>query len=265
MPTSLQALLWDVDGTLAETERDGHRVAFNTAFEALGLRWHWDVARYGRLLRITGGRERLLAAMAEETDAPVLTTEREALARELHRRKNAAYAQLVDEGAITLRPGVRELLDEASHHGVAQAIVTTTSRSNVHALLNRHLGPRWPQRFAAVVCGEDVVAKKPSPEAHRRALTLLHCAPVAALAIEDSCAGASAARAAYVPVLVTRSAYFGSDPIEHAVAIGPGLQRREAWRPAPLPADHHDPADGRVTLADLIDWHARMDLVSDRA
>ena len=258
----LQALLWDVDGTLAETERDGHRVAFNTAFEALGLRWHWDVARYGRLLRIPGGRERLLAAMAEETDAPVLTTERDALARELHRRKNAAYATLVNEGAITLRPGVRELLDEATQHGLAQAIVTTTSRSNVDALLKRHLGPRWQHRFQAVVCGEDVAAKKPHPEAHRRALTALRCAPVAALAIEDSCAGATAARAAYVPVLVTRSAYFGTDPIEHAVAIGPGLQHRAAWRPAP---DPFDPADGRVTLADLIDWHARMDLVSDRA
>jgi HAD superfamily hydrolase (TIGR01509 family) len=262
MTTLLQALLWDVDGTLAETERDGHRVAFNTAFEALRLPWHWNVARYGRLLRVTGGRERLLAAMAEETDAPVIAAEREALARELHRRKNAAYAELVNEGAIALRPGVRELLEEATRQGLAQAIVTTTSRVNVDALLGRHLGPRWRQRFAAVVCGEDVAAKKPSPEAHRRALTLLHCAPVAALAIEDSCAGATAARAAYMPVMVTRSAYFGSDPIDHAVAIGPGLQHRAAWRPACHP---HDPVEGRVTLADLIDWHARMDLVSDRA
>jgi HAD superfamily hydrolase (TIGR01509 family) len=262
MTTKLQALLWDVDGTLAETERDGHRVAFNTAFEALRLPWHWNVARYGRLLRVTGGRERLLAAMAEETDAPVIAAEREALARELHRRKNAAYAELVNEGAIALRPGVRELLDEATQQGLAQAIVTTTSRMNVDALLGRHLGPRWHHRFAAVVCGEDVAAKKPSPEAHRKALTLLHRAPVAALAIEDSCAGATAARAAYVPVMVTRSAYFGSDPIDHAVAIGPGLHHRAAWRPACHP---HDPAEGRVTLADLIDWHARMDLVSDRA
>lgn len=253
----LQALLWDVDGTLAETERDGHRVAFNHAFAALGLGWHWGTMRYGRLLRVTGGRERLLAAMADESDAPVLANEREALARELHRLKNRAYAALVDEGAIALRPGVRELLDEADARGLQQAIVTTTSRSNVEALLGCHLGPAWAKRFAAIVCGEDVAAKKPDPEAHRRALATLRCPPLAALAIEDSWAGATAARAADVPVLVTRSAYFGADPIEHAVAIGPGLHRRDGWAPAAAPR----PA-GRITLADLSDWHTRMDLVS---
>ena len=254
----LQALLWDVDGTLAETERDGHRVAFNTAFAALGLAWHWDQGRYGRLLRVTGGRERLLAAMAEETDAPVLAGEREALARELHRRKNQAYAALVHEGAIPLRPGVRELLDEAGAKGLRQAIVTTTSRANVDALLGRHLGAGWQRRFVVVVCGEDVAAKKPDPEAHRRALAALRCPSVAALAIEDSWAGAMAARSADVPVLVTRSAYFHADPIEHAVAIGPGLHRRDGWQPRL--AGH---AGERITLDDLLDWHARMDLVSD--
>ncbi|WP_395701316.1 HAD-IA family hydrolase, partial [Aquabacterium sp.] len=228
----LQALLWDVDGTLAETERDGHRVAFNEAFAALGLRWHWDVARYGQLLRVTGGRERLRAAMADETDAPVLAGEREALMQALHQRKNEAYARLVHEGAIPLRPGVRALLDEAAARGLQQAVVTTTSRANVEALLGRHLGPGWPQRFAAIVCGEDVAAKKPHPEAYRRALHALRCPPLAALAIEDSWAGASAARAADVPVLVTRSAYFSADPIEHAVAVGPGLHSRAGWQPA---------------------------------
>lgn len=259
----LQALLWDVDGTLAETERDGHRVAFNTAFAALGLRWHWDVARYGRLLRITGGRERLRAALAEEADAPVLHGEREALIHALHLRKNAAYAEIVQAGAIPLRPGVRELLDEAAAGGLRQAIVTTTSRANVQALLARHLGAGWATRFAAVVCGEDVAAKKPDPEAYRRALATMRLPPLATLAIEDSWAGASAARAADVPVLVTRSAYFASDPIDAAVAIGPGLQRRTGWQPA-LPGSARPPrGTDRVTLADLADWHARMDLVSD--
>jgi HAD superfamily hydrolase (TIGR01509 family) len=254
----LQALLWDVDGTLAETERDGHRIAFNTAFAALGLAWHWDVARYGRLLRITGGRERLRAAMADETDAPALHGEREALIDQLHRRKNTAYAEIVQAGAIPLRPGVRELLDEASAKGLRQAIVTTTSRANVQALLGRHLGAGWATRFAAVVCGEDVAAKKPDPEAYRRALLALRLPALATLAIEDSWAGACAARAADVPVLVTRSAYFAGDPIDAAIAIGPGLQRREGWWP---PLNRSVP--GHVTVADLADWHARMDLVSD--
>lgn len=253
----LAALLWDVDGTLAETERDGHRVAFNRAFAEMGLPWHWDTERYGRLLRITGGRERLLTAMAGEADAPVLAGEREALARELHRLKNLCYAESVHDGTIQLRPGVAALIDEASERGVRQAIVTTTSRSNVEALLGRHLGPAWARRFDTVVCGEDVRTKKPDPEAHRRALAALRLPAVSALAIEDSCAGATAARAADVPVLVTRSVYFADDPIHAAVAIGPGLHVRQGWKPAPAPG----PAE-RITLDDLVDWHERMELVS---
>ncbi len=253
----LAALLWDVDGTLAETERDGHRVAFNRAFVERGLPWHWDIARYGRLLRVTGGRERLLAAMADETDAPVLPTEREALARELHQLKNRYYAQSVGEGAIQLRPGVRALMEEASARGVRQAIVTTTSRANVDALLARQFGPDGARCFDAMVCAEDVGAKKPDPEAYRRALDALRLPAVATLAIEDSWAGATAARAADVPVIVTRSVYFPADPIDAAVAIGPGLHARHGWLPAPA-ARQVD----RITLDDLVDWHGRMELVS---
>jgi len=250
----LAALLWDVDGTLAETERDGHRVAFNMAFAELGLPWRWDIAHYGRLLRVTGGRERLLAAMAGDADAPALASEREALARELHRRKNRCYAQIVGDGAIELRPGVAALIDEASERGVRQAIVTTTSRANVQALLGRHLGAAWAGRFDAVVCGEDVRAKKPDPEAHRRALAALRLPALRTLAIEDSCAGATAARAADVPVLVTRSAYFADDPIDTAIAIGPGLHLRPGWQPAPAVRA----AEG-ITLGDLVDWHGQAE------
>lgn len=126
---ALQALIWDVDGTLAETERDGHRVAFNGAFAAAGLPWRWSVARYGELLATTGGFERLLRDMAERADAPRTAAEREALARELHRRKNAAYAALVARGEIALRPGVRRLMHEARAAGARLAIATTTGRA----------------------------------------------------------------------------------------------------------------------------------------
>ena len=101
--SALRALLWDVDGTLAETERDGHRVAFNLAFEALGLPWRWDVARYGALLRVTGGRERLMHDMSTRTDAPPTPGERDALARALHARKNAIFGELVRGGGLPLR------------------------------------------------------------------------------------------------------------------------------------------------------------------
>ena len=255
---NLKALLWDVDGTLAETERDGHRVAFNRAFEAFGLPWRWDVPAYGELLAVTGGRERLLHDMAGRSDAPVLAAEREALARALHQRKNAIYAGIVAAGGLPLRPGVPELIAECRARGLPMAITTTTSRSNVDALLGASLGPQWQSAFAAVVCGEDVAVKKPDPEVYLIALRRLGIAPLQALALEDSPGGVASARAADVPVLVTRSAYFGSATVEGVVAVGPGLDRRSGWRPPPA-----GPADaGRITLDDLVEWHRRMELVS---
>lgn len=229
----LQALLWDVDGTLAETERDGHRVAFNAAFKALGLPWHWDVTRYGELLRVTGGRERILADMATRSDAPALASERAELARELHGVKNRLYAALVDAGDIALREGVAELIDETAARGLRQGITTTTSRDNVHALLSRHLGAGWARHFAVVVCGEDVAAKKPDPEVYQRALRTLDLPPSQTLALEDSPGGVAAALAAGVPVVVTRSAYFATDTVEGALAVGPGLHTLEGWCPPP--------------------------------
>jgi HAD superfamily hydrolase (TIGR01509 family) len=253
---ALKALLWDVDGTLAETERDGHRVAFNQAFDALGVPWRWDEARYGELLAVTGGRERLLADMATRSDAPATAAEREALARELHALKNRRYAEFVHGGGLPLRPGVRELIEEAAAQGLRQAIATTTSRGNVEALLGVHLGPRWQAHFAAVVCGEDVQRKKPDPEVYRIALQALALPPLATLALEDSPGGVAAARAADVPVLVTRSFYFERSTLEGAVAIGPGLDRRGGWIPALAGAA------GPVTVDDLRGWHAQMDNVS---
>ncbi len=241
----IKALLWDVDGTIAETERDGHRVAFNRAFEALGLAWRWDEARYGELLH----------DMATRSDAPVLLDERLALARRLHEVKNRAYGEIVASGSIQLREGVQPIMEQCRERGVRLGIVTTTSTANVQALMAAELGAGWQQRFDVVVCGEDTAQKKPHPEAYLRALAALKIAPNEALAIEDSPGGATSAREAQVPVVVTRSAYFANAPIDGAVAIGPGLHTRAGWRPEPRTA--HGPVD----LGDLVDWHARMDLV----
>jgi HAD superfamily hydrolase (TIGR01509 family) len=256
----IKALLWDVDGTMAETERDGHRVAFNEAFESVGLSWRWSAERYGELLRITGGRERLLHDMAERSDAPTLQRERELMADELHRRKNLAYARLVTEKCIPLRAGVLQLMDEAYRAGLKQAIVTTTSRVNVQALLGLHMGQGWRSLFQACICGEDVRAKKPDSEAYERALKVLDLNPLDTLALEDSPGGVASAQGAGVPVLVTRSAYFAHDTVEAVVAVGPGLGQRTGWRPAL--AEAPAAAESRVTLDDLVDWHARMELVS---
>jgi len=241
---TLRALIWDVDGTLAETERDGHRVAFNQAFGAAGLPWRWDERRYGELLAVSGGYERLLHDMATRADAPAMPAAREALARALHRRKTAAYAALVARGAIGLRRGVLRLLGEARSAGARQAIATTTSRANVQALLSRHLGVRWADAWTAVVCADDAPLKKPHPMAYAVALERLRLAPHQALAIEDSPNGLAAAHAAGVPTLVTHSAYFASFDTRHALACSADLDLPPTPA-ATLPA---------VTAAPRVDW-----------
>ena len=254
----LKALIWDVDGTLAETERDGHRIAFNRAFEALGLPQRWSEARYGELLHVTGGRERLLHDMAQRGDLPA--GEREPLAAELHRRKNAHYAELMAGRTLTLRPGVAELIDEAATRSLVQAIATTTSRANVEALLRLHLGASAATCFSAVLCGEDVRHKKPDPEVYRLCLQALNLRPLEALAIEDSPGGAAAARAAGVPVLVTTSHYFADQPFEGVLAIGPGLQTQHGWRPQPVGGVAG--LDRRVGLDQLLGWLERGETIS---
>lgn len=258
MARGLRALLWDVDGTIAETEREGHRVAFNRAFEAFGLPWHWDEAHYARLLRVAGGRERLLHDMTARADAPPVLAEREALARALHARKNAVYDELVRGGGIALRGGVLELMQECRGRGVRMGIATTTSRRNLDALLGVHLGAQWAEAFAVTVCGEDVQRKKPDPEVYVAALRALELGPLEVVAIEDSPGGVAAARAADCAVVVTRSACFMDAPIEGAIAIGPGLHTRAGWHPA-LPTGG---AAGRVRLDDIEHWHALRDTVS---
>src|SRR5262249_31557153 len=161
----------------AETERDGHRVAFNQAFAAMGLPWRWSAERYGELLAISGGHERLLHDMGTRADAPVKPAARDALARELHPHKTTAYAALVARGALALRRGVLRRLDEARRAGARRAIAPTTSRANVQSLLSHHLGPTWADAWAAIVCADDAPSKKPHPQAYALALERLGLAP----------------------------------------------------------------------------------------
>lgn len=242
----LQALIWDVDGTVAETERDGHRVAFNLAFEAFGLPVRWDVEHYGHLLHITGGRERLLHDFASRPDVPPPGPEREALARALHQHKNQRYAELVEQGRIQARPGVLRLMQQVRAAGLRQAIATTTSRSNVEALFGCLLGADWQRHFDAVVCGEDVQRKKPDPEAYLLAMGQIGVTPDQALAVEDAEPGMKAALAAGLPVLLTPSVYFAREADSRALLVcGAGLDD------APL-----EPGRRPLQLADLQRLHA---------
>lgn len=227
----LRALLWDVDGTLAETERDGHRLAFNRAFAQAGLPIVWDPICYGRWLGISGGHERIAAQLLELEGAvpdPARVTALQA-AKQIH------YRQLLGSGALQLRPGVAELLQEAYQAGLVQAIVTTSGRSAVQGLMDQ-----LPASLAAVfsfwICGEDVRCKKPDPEAYDQALRrLLRQGSVSdteqVLVIEDSAAGLRAAVGAGLPCLLTLS-HYGADssrpdwPAARAVVseLGPAVR-----------------------------------------
>lgn len=210
------ALIFDVDGTLAETE-EIHRRAFNESFAYFGLDWHWSVELYAELLLVTGGKERMrhFAARAGKSLSDV-TDERLA---GLHRYKTMRYGELIAAGACALRPGVIELLNAARARGQRLAIATTTSRDNVDALLRATLGERGLGLFDPIVAGEDVTNKKPAPDVYLKALDLLGLPASECLAIEDSRNGLMSASSAGIPVLITRSAYFRHETFDGALAI----------------------------------------------
>ncbi|MBR1175045.1 HAD family hydrolase [Bradyrhizobium sp. KB893862 SZCCT0404] len=209
------ALIFDVDGTLAETE-ELHRRAFNHAFARHGLDWHWDRATYKDLLRVTGGKERMRAYHNRQWIAPPLSDPDIA---ELHRIKTAHYAELVETGCCPLRPGVAELLDAAKARGQRLAIATTTSHGNIDALLSQALGRRWAADFDAIVAGDDVRHKKPAPDVYLEILARLKLDAADCLAIEDSANGLIAASQANIPVLITRSMFFGDVDFTAARAV----------------------------------------------
>lgn len=228
----LRALIFDVDGTLAETE-EAHRAAFNEAFADLDLPWRWDRPLYRELLAVAGGKERLRAFL-DRHDPGGTSDERIAA---LHQCKTAHYTTAVAQGAVPFRPGVARLIAEAHAAGVALAIATTTSRVNVDALFTGNGDAPPLAGFAAVMTAEDAPAKKPDPQVYRRALDALGLPPSACLAIEDSVNGLGAARAAGIPVLITESVYTHGDPFPGAAAVLTDLSG--------------------TTLADLVRLHGR--------
>jgi HAD superfamily hydrolase (TIGR01509 family) len=235
MADRLAALLWDVDGTLAETELEGHRPAFNAAFADLALPWRWDEPTYLRLLAVSGGRERIAAWIAEREGRPA---DPELLDR-LVGRKRHHYGERVRSGALPLRAGVAALIREAAAAGVTQAIVTTSGRAAVQDLCDGVLGD-LAAAFAFRVCGEDVQRKKPDGEAYRLAQRqLAACNPRAAepgtvLVLEDSRNGLEAAVAAGLPCLITLSSLSRQEPPQ-ALAPARAVVAALAVASAPLP------------------------------
>lgn len=232
----LEAVIFDVDGTLVDSERDGHRVAFNAAFEDAGMPDHWDVPTYGRLLRTSGGDRRLASWFEEAGASPKDARD---LAARLHRRKTEIMRQMVQDGRVQARPGVVQLLDELDASGIQMHVATTGTRAWVEPLLARVFG----QRFQTVVTGSEVTDLKPSPAAYLRVRELTGCSPEGTVAVEDSANGVRAALGAGLRCVAVSNAYTADDDLSGAALVADGFTDPAvvAWfhNRLPRPASHH--------------------------
>jgi HAD superfamily hydrolase (TIGR01509 family) len=218
----LRALIFDVDGTLADTE-EAHRQAFNAAFQDRGLEWRWSVPQYARLLSITGGKERLRAYI---DSLPLWPTERRSLVAripDIHAAKTALYTRSLERGSVQLREGIERLLQAAEDAGIRLAIASTTTRANIEALLRATLGAASMRRFAAVAAGDDVPRKKPSPDVYRCVLRALDLPAADCVAVEDSAVGLQAAKAAGLYTVVTPSQWTKDEDFAQADWIVPSF------------------------------------------
>jgi len=243
----LKCILWDVDGTLADTERDGHRVAFNLAFEEAGVDRRWDVPTYGELLAVTGGKERIRFDHERlGSDVP----QDEDIAR-LHALKTTHYQNLIASGRIPLRPGVRRLLEDAYAAGITLGVATTTTPAALDALIEHSLGAEWFDRFAVLAAGDIVPAKKPAPDIYSYAMDQLGVSSHETLAMEDSSNGWKAAAAAGLKCVVTINDYTRDHDFAGADLVVSELGEPEA-PPVHVFANPHGLSDlHHVTLAHL--------------
>jgi beta-phosphoglucomutase-like phosphatase (HAD superfamily) len=218
----LKALIFDVDGTLADTE-EAHRGAFNEAFRQHGLEWNWSKPKYAHLLRVAGGKERLKAHIDSLALAAGENLELTGRIAAIHRTKTEIYASMVQAGQVPLRDGVERLIDEAAAANVQLAIASTTTLDNIETLLRTALGRYSLPRFAVIGAGDQVRHKKPAPEIYRFVLRELARSAEDCVAIEDSRNGLTAAKTAGLYTVVTPSYWTLAEDFSAADLVLPSL------------------------------------------
>ncbi len=216
----LDAIIFDVDGTLADTERDGHRVAFNQAFAKAGLNWDWSIEIYGQLLAITGGKERIQHYIDHFLTDFSYQGDLKAYIADLHAQKTTFYKALLSAGHIPLRTGVKRLLEELRAKQVRMAIATTTTPVNVEYLIRNALSEDALDWFEVIAAGDVVKAKKPAPDIFTYAMEKMQVNPENCIAFEDSRNGFLSAKASGIQdIVVTVNGYTAKDDFEDASLV----------------------------------------------
>ena len=213
--TAMKTLIFDCDGVLADTERDGHRVAFNKAFAAKGLVIEWDVELYGKLLEVSGGKERMRHYF-DRYGWPGDISDRDTLIKELHKLKTDFFLQIIESGELPLRPGIARIVDEAIEANIVLVVCSTSHERAVNLVVEKLLGPKRKAHFSAILAGDVVSKKKPDPEIYNLASQRLSLKPSECVVVEDSRNGLLAAKAAGMYCIITKNGYTKDEDFSEA-------------------------------------------------
>ena len=219
---TIKALIFDCDGVLVDTERDGHRVAFNKAFARSGFDFQWSVKLYGELLRVAGGKERMRHYF-DTAGWPAGVSDRDETIKQLHKLKTELFMEIIESGELALRPGVARLVDEAIERGLELAVCSTSNEKAVNLVVEKLLGARRKAHFRAILAGDVVTRKKPDPEIYNLVLEHLALEPHKCLVVEDSHNGLLAAKAAGMHCIITTNGYTAGEDFTGADAVVPEL------------------------------------------
>jgi HAD superfamily hydrolase (TIGR01509 family) len=251
----VSALVFDCDGVLADTERHGHLPAFNQTFREFGLPVQWSVEEYGRRLKIGGGKERMASLLTPEFVAAAgLPTDPDGQGAEIakwHKRKTAIYTEMVAEGKLPPRPGIRRVITAAQDAGWKLGVASTSAEAAVHAILDYAVGPERAARFDVFLAGDCVPRKKPAPDIYLLALEKLGVSPAEVLVVEDSGNGLEAAVAAGLRCLVTVNGYTENEDFREAILVVSSLGDPDGETTALLANRSAAHPGAYVALADL--------------